>query len=107
MENWSCPIGQDSCIAKAKTKADWLHKSEISEPDFNHVIKRIDCKYIVCIYIIFTSPIGGANKKGEDLQKIRNNAYSLRQCLIIKLYKPETEIMSFKGNRHVQIANNP
>jgi hypothetical protein len=26
--NWSCPIGQDSCAPKAKTKADWLHKSQ-------------------------------------------------------------------------------
>ena len=26
--NWSCPIGQDSCTPKAKTKADWLHKSQ-------------------------------------------------------------------------------
>jgi hypothetical protein len=35
--NWSHPIyiGQDSCTAKAKTKADRLHKYEISEPDFN------------------------------------------------------------------------
>jgi hypothetical protein len=30
------------------------------------------------LYIIFTSPIGGANKKGEALQKIRN-AFPIRQ----------------------------
>ncbi len=39
MGNWSRPFGQESCRAKAKSKAeaDWLHKSEISKPDFNHV----------------------------------------------------------------------
>jgi hypothetical protein len=40
MVNWSRPIGQDSCTAKAKTKADWLLKSEISEPDFNGANKK-------------------------------------------------------------------
>jgi hypothetical protein len=26
--NWYRPIGQSSCTPKAKTKADWLHKSQ-------------------------------------------------------------------------------
>jgi hypothetical protein len=38
MGNWSPPIGKQSCTAKAKTDADWLHKSKISKPDFNRVI---------------------------------------------------------------------
>jgi hypothetical protein len=44
-EERSCPIGLDSCTAKAKAKADRLHKSEMSEPDFNWVIKSKDRKY--------------------------------------------------------------
>jgi hypothetical protein len=67
MGNWSRPIGQDSAKLKLKLKLIGS-TSEISEPDFNRVIKTIDCKYI--------------NKKGEALQKIcnaspicRDNAY--------------------------------
>jgi hypothetical protein len=36
-------------------------------------------------YIIFTSPIGGANKKGDALQNLHCFPYSLRHRLLIKL----------------------
>ncbi len=54
-------------------------------------IGQDSCTAIVCTYINFTSPIGGANKKEEALQKIcnalpilRDNAY-LQSCSNRKL----------------------
>jgi hypothetical protein len=55
-------------------------------------------------YIIFTSPIGGANKKWDALQNLHRFPYSSRHRLLIKLLQPETEIMRFTQKQHVQTA---
>ncbi len=47
-------------------------QNRISTAKIKAQTANIDIFTIVCFYIIFTSPIGGANKKGDALQKICN-----------------------------------
>ncbi len=58
-------------------------------------------------YIILTSPVCGANKKGDALQNSHRFPYSSRHRLLIKLEQAETEIRSFTRKLHIQTENNP
>jgi hypothetical protein len=53
--------------------------AQISEPDFNRKLREKDCKEKHCmnLHFIFSSPIGGANKKGEALQKLCNSVETM------------------------------
>ena len=54
--NWSCPIGQDSCTPTAKTKADWLHKSQnlISTANSENRL-QIETLYVFTFYFLIAS----------------------------------------------------
>ncbi len=51
--NRSCPIGQGSCTPKAKTKADWLHKSQnlISTANLENRL-QIETLYVFTFYFL-------------------------------------------------------
>jgi hypothetical protein len=54
-------------------------------------------------YILFTSPVDGACKKGDTLQNSHGFPYSSRHRLLIKLEQAEMKIMSFTRKLQVQI----